>query len=314
MQSPKATPNSFQERAGVLAVAQQVNRLQLIWRETPNTDVGIDGQIEFVSDEGECTGHIVAAQIKSGASFIKRSGDQILFYPEDKHIKYWRDFAVPVLLFLHDPTSAQTYWIDARQWLRAGKGSPIRLSTAQTLAATPKQRLFETVAPLMANKLEADGLPRYLASAIHRDPGFKVSFLELFILGLTDSCRKLFFSMELAMEIAEYRARKAGVGWSVGGVEHRFIDGYISWLVEQNIARIDYADYLFDRDELQLAPVFLAPLTDRGLVLRNTLTQKAGVDHCVYESSLVIADESRIVLPERFEKIDRLRQRLLSPS
>lgn len=298
----------------MLAVAQQVNDLRLIWRETPNTDVGIDGQIEFVNDEGDCTGHIVAAQIKSGQSFIKRSSDEILSYPKDKHVKYWTEFAVPVLLFVHDPSSGQTYWSDARQWLRAGKGSPIRLSTAQTLAATPKQRLFETVAPLMANRLEADGLARHLASAIHDDPGFKVSFLELFILGLTDSCRKLFFSMGLAMEIAEYRARQADVGCSVDEMAHRFIDRYISWLVEQNLARIDYADYLFDRDELQLAPVFLAPLTDRGLALRTALSQNAGVDHCVYESSLVIGDESRMLLPERFEKIDKLGLRLLSPS
>lgn len=311
MQSPKATPESFQERAGVLAVAQQINALQLIWRETPNTDVGIDGQIEFVDDEGNCTGHMVAAQVKSGPSFIQRSGDEIRFYPKEKHVKYWSEFPLPVLLFLHDPASAQTYWIDARQWLRAGKGSPMRLAAAQTLAVTPKQRLFATVAPLLANRLEPDGLARHLASAIHRDPGFNVSFLELFILGLTDSCRKLFFSMGLAMEIAEYRARQAGVGWSVGEVEHRFLDRYISWLVEQNIARIDYADYLFDRDELHLAPVILAPLTDRGLAVRTALSQRSGDDHCVHESLLVIADESRYSLPDRLVKIDKLRQRLI---
>ncbi len=61
---PPLPANLQQERAGVLAVATELIRLGLIWRETLMADVGIDGQIEFADDEGRLTGLLVAAQIK----------------------------------------------------------------------------------------------------------------------------------------------------------------------------------------------------------------------------------------------------------
>ena len=147
MALPKADPNYFQEQRGVLAVATQLNEIGLIWRPTRNGDVGIDGLIEHIDDNGECTGHLVAAQIKSGSSFINIVNNNLIFYPTSKHVAYWNQFALPVILFVHNPATYVTYWCDARQWLRAGRGSPICLPTNQVLGKATKRELFETVAP-----------------------------------------------------------------------------------------------------------------------------------------------------------------------
>ena len=67
--------NYQQERNGILAFSMEVNKLGLIWRETPMVDVGIDGQIELVDDDGNATGRILAVQIKSGASYFHDHGE-----------------------------------------------------------------------------------------------------------------------------------------------------------------------------------------------------------------------------------------------
>lgn len=66
MDISRVTENSYKEREGVLKVASQLNSYKYIFRETPNGDIGMDGQIEPKGVDGEPTGKLVAAQIKSG--------------------------------------------------------------------------------------------------------------------------------------------------------------------------------------------------------------------------------------------------------
>ena len=73
MSFPKYNQTNSQERLGVNAVAEAMAKVGQIWRETPMADVGIDGQIEYVSPEGFATGRMIAVQIKSGPSFFKEN-------------------------------------------------------------------------------------------------------------------------------------------------------------------------------------------------------------------------------------------------
>lgn len=123
MTLPRIPPSLHQERAGILAVATALHTLGFIWRETPNSDVGIDGQIELVDDSGQATGQIVAAQVKSGESYFRREGVEAWhFSPDERHRLYWERFPLPVVLFLHSP-SRGTYWVDARRALRSPERS-----------------------------------------------------------------------------------------------------------------------------------------------------------------------------------------------
>jgi hypothetical protein len=42
----------------------------LIFRETSNSDTGVDGQLEEVDEQCHATGRIMAVQIKSGSSYL----------------------------------------------------------------------------------------------------------------------------------------------------------------------------------------------------------------------------------------------------
>jgi hypothetical protein len=55
-------------RLGISHIAAICARLGWIWRETPNSDVGFDGQIEI--QEGDAaTAQIIKVQSKAGGSY-----------------------------------------------------------------------------------------------------------------------------------------------------------------------------------------------------------------------------------------------------
>jgi hypothetical protein len=118
MPLPIVLPNYFQERSGVIQVALALNELNLIFRETPNADVGIDGQVEHVTANGEASGKILAVQIKSGISYFNDKGDAWGYYVSDKHKEYWQSYPIPVFLFLHHPKDNLIYFTDVRHFCK----------------------------------------------------------------------------------------------------------------------------------------------------------------------------------------------------
>ena len=85
MNLPSVSQNFHQERLGIASVAMSLANLGVIWRENPMADVGIDGQIEYVSRDGKATGQLLAAQVKSGPSYFHDHNTHWHFYPDDKH-------------------------------------------------------------------------------------------------------------------------------------------------------------------------------------------------------------------------------------
>lgn len=146
MELPKAAAKYMQERRGIVEVQAYAARNGQIWRETGTGDVGIDGQLEFVSD-GYATGRTVAVQVKCGSSFFTRpSANGWKYYPEQKHKNYWEAFPLPVILVLHDPDSGVSYWTDARQTLRTPsrtEDASINVCRTKVLGETQPIALFE---------------------------------------------------------------------------------------------------------------------------------------------------------------------------
>jgi hypothetical protein len=232
---PQYGETQQQERKGVNRLASDIADLGLIWRETPTSDVGIDGQIEFVDANGLATGLIVAVQVKSGASYLGDKKDRIIYRPTRKHANYWREFPVPVLLAIHDPESREIFWTDARQQLRGtASDEVVILSKSQTVSNSDPASFFAALRPIEKQMTESE-VVKALAANVHNEAGFHLSFLELFGFGITDIGRKLFFSMHLCMEIAEYRAAQHDVGVGVGYSEHQFVEAYVTFLVSQGL-------------------------------------------------------------------------------
>jgi hypothetical protein len=266
---PKVSKNYLAERQGVLAVSMQLNSMGFIFRETPNADVGIDGQIEYVVD-GEAPGRLAAAQIKSGASYLRDKGEHWAFYPEAKHKTYWECFPLPVYLFLHDPDSGLTYYTDARYYLnipeRNRKYSYIPVLKVCRLDTVSGEELMTCVGPVSDKLLGYSEIVKTMAKEHSGNASFPLTYLDLFCNGLTNLCRHIYFGISLAADLADIYLGidKSEFGLGVGSYEHEFLHNYTRFLISQNLARVDYSDYLIDWFEREMQPEYIAPLTSRG--------------------------------------------------
>jgi small GTP-binding protein len=93
-----------------------------IFRPTPNSDHGIDGEIEFKDDEGRATGRRLYLQLKSGDSYLKkRQRDEAeVFYVSKEHerwLAYWQQQAYPVMLVIRT-SDGEIRWMDVSDYLR----------------------------------------------------------------------------------------------------------------------------------------------------------------------------------------------------
>lgn len=95
---------------GVKAVGLKVlSELGWLFREQPTLDTGIDAIIEVVEDTP--TGQLIAAQIKTGASYFKeRNSEGYVFRGKSKHLNYWLEHSLPVIVILFDAASDTAYW------------------------------------------------------------------------------------------------------------------------------------------------------------------------------------------------------------
>jgi hypothetical protein len=274
MQLPKAGTNYVQERRGIAAVQGYAAAKRQIWRETGTGDVGIDGQLEFVTAEGFATGRTVAAQVKAGPSFFQnQSAAGWKFYPEDKHRNYWEHFPLPVLLVLHNPDKGESYWIDARQALRAPtreERAYIEVPKANLLEMTSPAALFENAGVLDQPFIPAiEDVLKRLVTTVSNEGTFPLSYFDLFVHGLTNICRSIYYGMDLISNAVEFNldARGSEFGMGLGGPEHEFAFGFAKFLLAQNLAQVDYADCLIDWVDREMQPHFVAPLTSRGRAL-----------------------------------------------
>lgn len=280
MQYPKFGGTFVQERRGIAAVQSYAARRRQIWRETNTGDVGIDGNLEFVSPDGLVMGRIVAVQVKAGPSFFAHPSERgWKFYLEEKHRHYWESFPLPVLLVLHDPEKDASYWADVRQALRTpGDGKAfVEVPARNVLEMTEPVALFETAGvqdqPFIT---DLNDVLRMLLSKRSRNAGFPLSHFDLFVHGLTNICRSIYYGMDLVCNAVEYNlaAVDSQFGMAIGDTEQCFAFDFVKLLLAQGLAQIDYADCLIDWVDRQMQPQFVAPLTSRGRALVSLVGQE----------------------------------------
>lgn len=103
--------NWMTEDAGVLAVRKAAQEANVISREQPTHDFGVDIHFEFTDARGEATGRLLAIQVKSGKSYFEHpTHDGWWFYIDERHLNYWLGHSLPVVLALHDERNGYTYW------------------------------------------------------------------------------------------------------------------------------------------------------------------------------------------------------------
>lgn len=109
---PRYHPNKSKEKAGLRAVATVIeDGFGWSFRETDLADdYGVDAFADCVVD-GNVTGKCLALQIKCGDShFTARGEDGFYFVGEMKHLNYYGNMAMPVIIVVCDASAKHAWW------------------------------------------------------------------------------------------------------------------------------------------------------------------------------------------------------------
>ena len=111
------TDNAQTERQGINFVSAVCEEMRYIWRQTPNADVGIDGEIELVAGV-QATGQIIKVQCKAGKSYLaNEKANQFDFYADANQLEYWKGATNPIILVVYDPGKQLGYWVDVKRYI-----------------------------------------------------------------------------------------------------------------------------------------------------------------------------------------------------
>ncbi|HDZ9230225.1 TPA: DUF4365 domain-containing protein [Vibrio cholerae] len=108
----KAPKSELVSRAGVHYAGYVFSTEGIIFRETSSSDVGIDGQLELVSDDGTATGMLLGVQVKSGDSFVDNISGIFSFKSNKEHFEYWQQLRIPIIGVVYSPTLKKASWFD----------------------------------------------------------------------------------------------------------------------------------------------------------------------------------------------------------
>jgi hypothetical protein len=149
---PTLTAQARRGNLGVEIVSSIVsNDLKWLFRRVHlEEDFGIDGYIDVVLETGSVTGQSLAVQIKCGESFLKtKTNFGYVFYGENKHLNYYLNCKLPILIMLCDPETLRCYWelFDPQRTEKTGSGWKTIIPFAQMLSATSKDGLLKIVGP-----------------------------------------------------------------------------------------------------------------------------------------------------------------------
>ncbi|NER99844.1 MAG: DUF4365 domain-containing protein [Symploca sp. SIO1B1] len=131
----KVSQTNQQADIGVYAVGLKVSEIGWIFRPQPLRDIGIDAHIEFVEND-ESKAEILALQIKSGKSWFKKTCEQgVVFRGDSKHLEYWCNYPLPVIIVLHDDRINTAYWqvVDEETVISTGQGWKMIIPFSQKL-------------------------------------------------------------------------------------------------------------------------------------------------------------------------------------
>ena len=86
--------------------------LKWIFRKNhQENDFGIDAYIDLITDKNYVTGKSIAIQIKTGDSYFKEQNETgWIFRGKLKHLNYYLNHDIPVIIVLVDDQNKSAYW------------------------------------------------------------------------------------------------------------------------------------------------------------------------------------------------------------
>jgi hypothetical protein len=149
---PKLTGAKQTGRMGVEAVTAIVsNELKWLFRTVAQEDdYGIDGYIDIVLEDGSVTGQSIAVQIKAGTSFFQtKTSMGIVFHGERKHLNYYLNNALSVIIILCDLSARKCYYevFHPDRTDKTATGWRMVVPLSQTFDTSCKPELLRLVGP-----------------------------------------------------------------------------------------------------------------------------------------------------------------------
>lgn len=147
----KAKKSDRTERIGVGIAMSAFESQGFAFREQSESDYGIDAHAELIEFE-QPTGRLLAIQIKSGPSYLSdRSPDGFIFRAEKKHVKYWQNHSLPVLICLCDIDSKTIYWqiVNANTATSTGKNYKFNIPASQQIDSSSVIALRDLLSPIV---------------------------------------------------------------------------------------------------------------------------------------------------------------------
>lgn len=271
MNLPKFPQTSKSERIGVLHVATIFTEMGYIFRETSNSDTGIDGYIEEVNENNEATGRLLAVQIKSGKSYLHDQGDFFVYYADESHIRYWKLYPIPVLLCIHNPETGDTYFQSIKCHSQEFTNI-IHIPKKQILSLENRDEIFVSIAGYSTAYHTIQDLYEIMKNTKISVADSYVSFMDMFVGGLTNLCSDLFCDISVLSNLLEIRGMQPMI--HIGRQEHEFLWDFIKFITKENLAVVNFDACLLDWEERSMDPRIIASLTYRGIEYRDYVEEK----------------------------------------
>ena len=138
-----------------VSLVKLITEHQLYWIFRENhleNDFGIDGYIDIIGEENSITGKSIAVQIKTGESFFKTKPlTGWTFYGDNKHLNYYTNLEIPLLIFIVDLENKKVYWqeFDIDKISNTENGWTILIPNRNILGETAKNNLLEIVGDII---------------------------------------------------------------------------------------------------------------------------------------------------------------------
>lgn len=132
----------IQDRTAINHLERITISLEWMWREQPLLDRGIDGHIE-ICEKGKPTGKLIAVQSKGGESYFYRGRDgKLTLSLKLKHLSYWIDYALPVIVIGYLPSEQISYWIYIQDYIDRNPGL-LKLQQETISIPIPSPNVFD---------------------------------------------------------------------------------------------------------------------------------------------------------------------------
>ncbi len=144
---PKRHKSTQLGESGVNLLSSIINdNFNWIFRPNNNqTDFGIDAYIDVVDEDGSVLGLSFAVQIKSGNSFFKqKTKNGYTFYGKDKHLNYYINHQIPIIIVLCDLDTDTCYWseFDKRKIEKTNSGWKLNVPFCNKLDLKGKKEIL----------------------------------------------------------------------------------------------------------------------------------------------------------------------------